>query len=169
MQGDSTWCNAAVSRTFTGNIFSCTANRRYHRPLFFTVTLQKLSFNACSLRVVFFIHLCDSVCHSICNKWLNGIIAFLAFSCVTSVKYIVPWLWCADEPRETESTLFDQLEEEESKRLMSLPPSNAFEEMIRWTEEGKLWTFPIDNEQGTVTFYCCLTVLYLSLFSCVCI
>ncbi|KAF6029598.1 mRpS31 [Bugula neritina] len=27
-------------------------------------------------------------------------------------------------------------------------PHNAFEEMIQWTEEGKLWKFPIDNEQG---------------------
>lgn len=53
-----------------------------------------------------------------------------------------------EEPRETASTLFDQLEAEDSKCLMSLPPSNAFEEMIRWTEEGKLWTFPIDNELG---------------------
>jgi len=57
---------------------------------------------------------------------------------------------CADEPTEPRSTLFDKLEAEESKRLMTLPPSNAFEEMIRWTEEGKLWTFPIDNEQGMI-------------------
>ncbi|KAE8627227.1 hypothetical protein XENTR_v10006912 [Xenopus tropicalis] len=28
------------------------------------------------------------------------------------------------------------------------PPRNGFEEMIRWTKEGKLWTFPIDNEAG---------------------
>ena len=56
---------------------------------------------------------------------------------------------CVDEPVETQLTLFYKLEAEESKRLTSLPPSNAFEEMICWTEEGKLWTFPIDNEQGT--------------------
>lgn len=54
----------------------------------------------------------------------------------------------AEEHREVQSTLFDELEAEDSKRLMSLPPNNAFEEMIRWTQEGKLWTFPIDNEQG---------------------
>lgn len=53
-----------------------------------------------------------------------------------------------DESTEVQPTLFDILEAEESKRLMSLPPNNAFDEMIRWTEEGKLWTFPIDNEQG---------------------
>lgn len=28
------------------------------------------------------------------------------------------------------------------------PPSNYFQEMILWTEQGKLWKFPIDNEQG---------------------
>ncbi|XP_040196284.1 28S ribosomal protein S31, mitochondrial [Rana temporaria] len=28
------------------------------------------------------------------------------------------------------------------------PPRNGFEEMIQWTNEGKLWTFPIDNEAG---------------------
>jgi len=50
-------------------------------------------------------------------------------------------------------TLFDKLEAEESKRLTMLPPSNAFEEMMRWTEEGKLWTFPIDNEQGTTALF----------------
>ncbi|XP_043247801.1 28S ribosomal protein S31, mitochondrial isoform X2 [Colletes gigas] len=27
-------------------------------------------------------------------------------------------------------------------------PENGFQEMARWTEEGKLWKFPIDNEQG---------------------
>lgn len=31
-----------------------------------------------------------------------------------------------------------------------LPVSNAFEEQIRWTKEGKLWKFPIDNEQGMI-------------------
>lgn len=53
-----------------------------------------------------------------------------------------------DERGETRLTLFDKLEAEESKHLTSLPPSNAFEEMMHWTEEGKLWNFPIDNEQG---------------------
>ncbi|XP_049598330.1 small ribosomal subunit protein mS31 [Syngnathus scovelli] len=27
-------------------------------------------------------------------------------------------------------------------------PRNAFEEMIQWTKEGKLWHYPIDNEAG---------------------
>ncbi|XP_018411954.1 PREDICTED: 28S ribosomal protein S31, mitochondrial [Nanorana parkeri] len=30
------------------------------------------------------------------------------------------------------------------------PPRNGFEEMIQWTNEGKLWTFPINNEAGFV-------------------
>ncbi|XP_013908273.1 PREDICTED: 28S ribosomal protein S31, mitochondrial [Thamnophis sirtalis] len=30
----------------------------------------------------------------------------------------------------------------------SLPPQNGFEEMIQWTNEGKLWEFPINNEVG---------------------
>lgn len=27
--------------------------------------------------------------------------------------------------------------------------------MIRWTEEGKIWHFPIDNEQGSDRKWCC--------------
>ncbi|KAM7397860.1 hypothetical protein PAMA_005950 [Pampus argenteus] len=27
-------------------------------------------------------------------------------------------------------------------------PSNAFEEMIKWTKEGKMWQYPINNEAG---------------------
>ena len=59
-----------------------------------------------------------------------------------------------DQPDESQTTLFDKLAAEESKRLTSLPPSNAFEEMMRWTDEGKLWNFPIDNEQGTTALFC---------------
>jgi len=58
--------------------------------------------------------------------------------------------------------LFDKLEAEESKYLTSLPPSNAFEEMMRWTEEGKLWNFPIDNEQGTTALFSCDIVPVMS-------
>ena len=29
-----------------------------------------------------------------------------------------------------------------------IPPINGFEEMIQLTNDGKLWNFPIDNEQG---------------------
>jgi small subunit ribosomal protein S31 len=44
--------------------------------------------------------------------------------------------------------LFDEADAADFLRLSSVPPSNAFEEMIQWTKEGKLWHFPIDNEQG---------------------
>lgn len=30
----------------------------------------------------------------------------------------------------------------------SFAPRNYFEKMIYWTIEGKVWQFPIDNEQG---------------------
>ncbi|XP_050393615.1 28S ribosomal protein S31, mitochondrial [Patella vulgata] len=52
-------------------------------------------------------------------------------------------------PREYDrtKTLRHRLEEE-MRTKSSTPPSNAFQEMIRWTEDGKLWSFPIDNEAG---------------------
>ncbi|XP_070150055.1 small ribosomal subunit protein mS31 [Polyergus mexicanus] len=40
------------------------------------------------------------------------------------------------------------LEQREFKALMTYPPANIFQELILWTEQGKLWKFPIDNEQG---------------------
>jgi hypothetical protein len=41
-----------------------------------------------------------------------------------------------------------RLRDEELKTLVTHPPTNAFEEMIQWTEQGKLWKYPIDNEYG---------------------
>ena len=32
--------------------------------------------------------------------------------------------------------------------MEAIPPINGFEEMILLTNQGKLWNFPIDNEQG---------------------
>lgn len=43
-----------------------------------------------------------------------------------------------------------RLVNEEIKFTVTHPPKNYFEEMIQWTEQGKLWLFPIDNEQGIV-------------------
>lgn len=40
------------------------------------------------------------------------------------------------------------LEQRELKALTTYPPANIFQELILWTEQGKLWKFPIDNEQG---------------------
>lgn len=45
---------------------------------------------------------------------------------------------------------WDSLYERELKLAVTHPPKNGFEEMILWTEQGKLWKFPIDNEQGII-------------------
>jgi hypothetical protein len=29
---------------------------------------------------------------------------------------------------------------------LSMGPTNAFEEQIQWTEQGRMWPYPIDNE-----------------------
>jgi len=42
---------------------------------------------------------------------------------------------------------WDMLRKRELSLKASHPPRNGFEEMIQWTEQGKLWTFPIDNEK----------------------
>ncbi|KAG5318028.1 IF1AX factor, partial [Pseudoatta argentina] len=39
------------------------------------------------------------------------------------------------------------LEQKELKTLTTCSPANIFQELILWTEQGKLWKFPIDNEQ----------------------
>lgn len=49
---------------------------------------------------------------------------------------------------ESSLPVWDQLEEREMRLARIVSPRNGFEEMIRWTEEGKLWPFPIDNEYG---------------------
>ncbi|CAL1677949.1 unnamed protein product [Lasius platythorax] len=40
------------------------------------------------------------------------------------------------------------LEQRELKALTTYSPANIFQELILWTEQGKLWKFPINNEQG---------------------
>lgn len=40
------------------------------------------------------------------------------------------------------------LQQKELKALSTSPPANVFQELILWTEQGKLWKFPINNEQG---------------------
>lgn len=46
---------------------------------------------------------------------------------------------------------WEKLSRREMKLLTTHPPSNYFQQMILWTEQGKLWKFPIDNEQGKST------------------
>ncbi|KAI9588096.1 28S ribosomal protein S31, mitochondrial isoform X1 [Glossina fuscipes] len=43
-------------------------------------------------------------------------------------------------------TWFD-LQQRSLKLHVSHPPANYYEKMALWTEQGKLWRFPIDNEQ----------------------
>ena len=45
-------------------------------------------------------------------------------------------------------TLFDKLMAEELSDTVGLLPVNSFDEMITWTERGKMWRFPVDNEFG---------------------
>ncbi|XP_070182670.1 small ribosomal subunit protein mS31-like [Littorina saxatilis] len=45
-------------------------------------------------------------------------------------------------------SLWEKVEQEQLDMFRHVPPTNAFEEMIQWTKEGKLWQFPINNEQG---------------------
>lgn len=44
--------------------------------------------------------------------------------------------------------MWNTWEKNELQFSISKYPKNAFQEMIEWTKEGKLWKFPIDNEQG---------------------
>ena len=52
----------------------------------------------------------------------------------------------ASAVKTTKTSLFDELMNEEHNLLTKTFARNAFEEQIQWTEEGKLWHFPIDNE-----------------------
>ena len=47
-----------------------------------------------------------------------------------------------------ESPIWEMHSQDELKLSHGLPPLNGFEEMIKLTNEGKVWKFPIDNEQG---------------------
>lgn len=55
-----------------------------------------------------------------------------------------------DQLQTKEDTLktWSKLEKHELRLRMSMAPRNYFEKMAYWTEEGKIWHFPIDNEQG---------------------
>lgn len=47
---------------------------------------------------------------------------------------------------------WDALHARDLKLAVTHPPANGFEEMILWTEQGKMWKFPIDNEQGRAIY-----------------
>ncbi|XP_072259901.1 small ribosomal subunit protein mS31 isoform X2 [Pyxicephalus adspersus] len=63
---------------------------------------------------------------------------------------IFPLPLSSEETTVTESpiTLWDIELAKQIAAVCEHPPRNGFEEMIQWTNEGKLWTFPIDNEAG---------------------
>jgi small subunit ribosomal protein S31 len=43
---------------------------------------------------------------------------------------------------------WDALFQKDLKLQSTHPPANGFEEMVLWTEQGKMWHYPINNEQG---------------------
>jgi len=45
-------------------------------------------------------------------------------------------------------TTWKRLNERELELSVANPPTNGFQQMILWTRRGKLWQFPINNEQG---------------------
>jgi len=45
-------------------------------------------------------------------------------------------------------TMWTKLNERELQLSVASPPTNGYEQMILWTQQGKLWQFPINNEQG---------------------
>lgn len=52
------------------------------------------------------------------------------------------------DSKENATGLWDDLLKKETDLYVHRSPRNAFEEMANLTEEGKLWHYPIDNEQG---------------------
>ncbi|CAH2224993.1 28S ribosomal S31, mitochondrial [Pelobates cultripes] len=63
---------------------------------------------------------------------------------------IFPVIEEVEQPTGTESclSLWDLELANQIATTCEQPPRNGFEEMIQWTKERKLWTFPIDNETG---------------------
>ncbi|CAH1972852.1 unnamed protein product [Acanthoscelides obtectus] len=48
----------------------------------------------------------------------------------------------------TQTKTWQRLYERDLKLAVTHPPSNYFQQLMLWTEQEKLWKFPIDNEQG---------------------
>lgn len=49
---------------------------------------------------------------------------------------------------ESDLTTWNKVKNNELRRIVTHPPSNIWEQMILWTDQDKLWKFPINNEQG---------------------
>lgn len=67
---------------------------------------------------------------------------------ILNLSYIYIRLLCPVLESESSPTLWDLELAKEIATSCEQPFRNGFEEMIQWTNEGKLWTFPIDNEAG---------------------
>ncbi|KAJ8736082.1 hypothetical protein PYW08_006738 [Mythimna loreyi] len=48
----------------------------------------------------------------------------------------------------TKLDVWENLQQRELTLATSQPPVNYFQKMALWTEQGKIWKFPINNEQG---------------------
>lgn len=48
---------------------------------------------------------------------------------------------------------WDYMKNKDLEIAIAQPPTNYFQKMILWTNQGKIWKFPIDNEQG-ILIYC---------------
>ncbi|XP_059051129.1 small ribosomal subunit protein mS31 [Achroia grisella] len=48
----------------------------------------------------------------------------------------------------TKLDVWDSLKQRELTLATTQPPANYFQKMALWTEQGKVWKFPINNEQG---------------------
>ena len=54
-----------------------------------------------------------------------------------------------DQDQWTASDWLSSYRDKVNAGLNDVPyPSNSIEEQIVWTEQGKLWKFPINNEEG---------------------
>ncbi|XP_067945879.1 small ribosomal subunit protein mS31-like [Watersipora subatra] len=68
---------------------------------------------------------------------------------VKALNIFNPSKWSEQNQQETVPMIQSWVDDREKALKDAQPfPFNGFEEMIRWTEEGKLWNYPIDNEQG---------------------
>ncbi|XP_022089991.1 28S ribosomal protein S31, mitochondrial-like [Acanthaster planci] len=52
-------------------------------------------------------------------------------------------------PKEpTVPSLWDKEEDKQLRQLTYSTINHGFDELIKWTDEGKIWHYPVDNEQG---------------------
>jgi hypothetical protein len=79
-------------------------------------------------------------------------------------------------PQKSLLPVWDAVHAKELQLAVTHPPANGFEEMILWTNQGKLWNFPINNEQGNfvlclyhASFVCAHIHAYMRIYACVCI